>query len=81
MAKEKAKKNQPIEAAKLKFADLKALSKEDIVKKINELRSEASELKRNTVVGDVQNVRAYIKKRRDIARALTAQKQLAEEDK
>jgi len=49
----------------------KSLTKEDILKKVNDFRKEAAVLKRNMHMGDVQNVRAYKYKRKEIARALT----------
>ncbi|MEI6237541.1 MAG: 50S ribosomal protein L29 [Candidatus Saccharibacteria bacterium] len=49
----------------------KPLTKADILKKVNDLREEAAVLKRNMHMGDVQNVRAYKYKRKEIARALT----------
>lgn len=55
-----------------KTVDIKSLSKADLAKKVTELREEAAVLKRGMREGNVQNVRAYAAKRRDIARALTA---------
>jgi ribosomal protein L29 len=55
-----------------KPVDIKSLSGADLVKKVAELRVEAAALKRGMREGNVQNVRAYTAKRRDIARALTA---------
>lgn len=56
-------------SAKVNYAEL---PEKDLYKKIDELKSEALDLKRGTKVGDVQNVRAYKYKRRELARALTA---------
>ena len=79
MAKTKAPKSTV--SKKLSFDDLTKLSAKDMTVKISELQKETAELKRNNLTGDAQNVRSYINKRRELARALTAQKQLAEEDK
>jgi ribosomal protein L29 len=49
----------------------KPLTKVDILKKVDDLREEAAVLKRNMHMGDVQNVRAYKYKRKEIARVLT----------
>ena len=49
----------------------KPLTKADMLKNIDKIREEAVILKRNMHMGDVQNVRAYKYKRKDIARALT----------
>lgn len=63
---------KPASKAPAKEVDIKSISKDDLVKKIAELRSEAVVLKRGTHEGSVQNVRAYSAKRRELARALTA---------
>lgn len=49
----------------------KVLTKEDLLTQINLIREEATALKRNMHQGDVQNVRAYKYKKRDLARLLT----------
>jgi ribosomal protein L29 len=54
-----------------KKATPKLDNKADILKKINQVKQEAIELKRNMHLGDVQNVRAYKYKRRELARLLT----------
>jgi ribosomal protein L29 len=77
----KAKQPKITVSKKVSFDDLIKLSAKELTAKISELQKEVVELKRNTLTGDVQNVRSYINKRRELARALTAQKQLAEEDK
>lgn len=63
-----------------KIVDLKALSAPELAKKVASLRLEAIELKRGTKVGDVQNVHAYGVKRKELARALTAQNTVAEKE-
>lgn len=55
-----------------KKVDYKALDRKELTKLLVKLREEATTLKRNSLIGDVQNVHAYIYKRRDIARILTA---------
>jgi ribosomal protein L29 len=57
-----------------KKVDYSQMKNSDIAKKITELKEEAAVLKRNMLIGDVQNHHAYILKRRELARALTAQK-------
>lgn len=64
---------KPASKTSAKAVDIKTLSSADLAKKATELREEAIVLKRGTRVGDVQNVRAYIQKRRELARVLTAQ--------
>lgn len=51
--------------------DLKTLTKEELVIQAKEVREEAVILKRNSLLGDVQNIRAYKYKRRELARILT----------
>lgn len=70
---------KPAAKTPAKVVDYKALSLAELTDKVTELRDEAIELKRGTRTGDVQNVRAYKFKRREIARALTAQRALAAE--
>lgn len=57
---------------KLTASSIKELSKVELAKKATELRDEITILKRGTIIGDVQNVRAYSAKRKDLARVLTA---------
>lgn len=63
-----------------KKTDLSAMSIADLNKKAAELREEAITLKRNTLMGDVQNVRAYKLKRRELAQVLTASNRKAKEE-
>lgn len=79
MAKAKTAKIE--ESKKLKFNDLIKLDAKTLDSKIQELLNEVAELKRNTITGDVQNVRAFINKRRELARVLTAKHQLHKEEK
>jgi ribosomal protein L29 len=72
---------KPEVKAPAKVVDFKALSQAELVTKISELREEAVALKRGTQIGDVQNVRAYGAKRRELARALTAQNALVAKGK
>lgn len=60
--------------AKTSFADLTKLSADELGKKVTDLRAETVALARGTKSGEVQNVRAYGAKRRELARVLTAQK-------
>lgn len=78
MAKETKAKSTPKATKAAKQVDYKSLSEKDLLKKIDELRAEARDLKRNTMLGDVQNVRAYSVKRRELARALTVRNQVRE---
>ena len=59
-----------------KVVDIKTLSSAELAVKAVELREETVVLKRGTRVGDVQNVRAYTQKSRELARVLTAQNAL-----
>lgn len=54
------------------FADLTALSRNDLAKKASELREEITTLQRGMHNGEVQNVRAAGAKKRELARVLTA---------
>lgn len=62
---------QPKNSAKstIKLLDL---SQPELAKKICDLKAELITLKRNTLIGDVQNVHAYKYQRRELARLLTA---------
>lgn len=73
-AKATAKAVKP--ASKL---DFKSMDEKELLSKIDELRLEKNELKRGTILGDVQNVRAYKFKKRELARALTFRNQPREE--
>lgn len=70
MTAKKATKS-PETTKKLDYSSMKST---DIVKKVNNLKEEIATLRRNMLIGDVQNHHAYIQKRRELARALTAQK-------
>ncbi len=52
--------------------DDKADKKISVTDEIKQMRLDLSTLKRNTLNGDVQNVRAYKYKRRELARLLTS---------
>lgn len=67
---------KPASKTPAKTTDIKTLSSAELAVKAAELREETIVLKRGTRVGDVQNVRAYIVKRRELARVLTAQNAL-----
>ena len=53
---------------------------EALGKRVNQVREEAFVLKRNMLSGDVQNVRAYKYKRRELARLLTRVNQSQKEE-
>ena len=72
------KTTTPAEKPSIK-QDYKAMKPADILKKVTDLKEESATLKRNMRIGDVQNVKAYIFKRRELARALTALNQVREE--
>jgi ribosomal protein L29 len=55
-----------------KKAEYPTMALKELHKKVLELRQESVELRRNSHMGDVQNVTAYKYKRRELARALTA---------
>jgi ribosomal protein L29 len=80
MADKKATK-APKKATKLTFDEIKQLSRDDLVKKVSELRVEIATLKRSMFNGEVQNVRAVGAKKRELARVLTALQQQAGEEK
>jgi ribosomal protein L29 len=52
-----------------------------MLKKIIIVREEAATLKRNMHMGDVQNVRAYSFKRKELARMLTELNKMKAEEK
>ena len=79
MAKEtKAKATQKVVKPTAK-QNYKSMDEKELLSKIDELRLEKNELKRGTILGDVQNVRAYKFKKRELARALTFRNQTREE--
>lgn len=59
-------------ASKTKEVNYKELAKAELTKIVAELKEELVILKKGTIMGDVQNVRAYKFKRRELARVLTA---------
>lgn len=76
----KAKDNKAKATAKLattpKKVDFSSLSDKELTKQIDQLRKELVELKRGNIVGEVQNVRAYNARRKQLARALTVRNQV-----
>lgn len=67
-----AKKAENVASKTLKKVDYATLSESELIKAVAELRQDVVTLKRGTVMGDVQNVRAYGARRKELARALTA---------
>jgi ribosomal protein L29 len=67
-----ATKKSVAKKADTKPTALKDLTVKELLVSIDALRKEAVDLKRGTKTGEVQNVRAYSTKRKDVARALTA---------
>lgn len=63
--------------AKKPFAELTALSVDELSKKAAELRNEIVTLTRGTRMREVQNVRALGAKKRELARVLTASVQIS----
>lgn len=55
----------------MKIADIRKLTTADLTKESTKLREEIAELRRQIVMGEVQNVRLIRNKRRDLARMLT----------
>lgn len=76
-----AEKNTVAKSKASKKVNYSTMSASDLDTTINTLRTEAHELKRGTIAGDVQNVRAYGQKRKELARALTARRATSTEDK
>ena len=75
----KDSKKAAVKVAKApKKVDYKSLDDKDLLKAIEELRSDLVVLKRATKMGDVQNVRAYNVRRKEYARALTVRNQVRE---
>lgn len=66
-----AKAEKTVKEAPKKVDYLK-MSEADLIKAIATLREDVVTLKRGTVMGEVQNVRAYNARRKELARALTA---------
>jgi ribosomal protein L29 len=64
----------------MKITEIRKLSTDELAKESSKLRDEISELKRNSVMGQTQNVRIVRHKRKDLARILTVlSEQLAKE--
>jgi len=55
-----------------KQVDYMKMSEADLLQAIASLREDVVTLKRGTIMGEVQNVRAYSARRKELARALTA---------
>jgi ribosomal protein L29 len=55
-----------------KKVDYKSMNQDDLNKAIKGLREDTLTLKKGTVTREVQNVRAYSYRRKELARALTA---------
>ena len=55
----------------MKVAEIRKLSTQDLTQQTTSLREEIAELKRRSVMGEVQNVRLIRHKRKDLARMLT----------
>lgn len=55
----------------MKIAEIRKLSTADLTKESTKLREEIAELRRQVVMGEVQNSRIIRNKRRDLARMLT----------
>lgn len=68
----------PAKNGTVSYADM---SLDELYKAIEELRNDVAMLKRGTIVGDVQNVRAYNARRKELARALTARNAVRLEEK
>ena len=78
MADKKTAKKAPVAKAEKtakeapKKVDYLKMSEAELIKAIATLREDVVTLKRGTVMGEVQNVRAYSDRRKELARALTA---------
>jgi ribosomal protein L29 len=71
-AAEKATKAvKAVEKKAPKTTDYKVMTVKDLEKAVVALREDVIVLKRGTAMGDVQNVRAYGTRRKELARALT----------
>jgi large subunit ribosomal protein L29 len=55
----------------MKITEIRKLSTADLTKESTKLREEIAELRRQIVMGEVQNSRIIRNKRRDLARMLT----------
>jgi ribosomal protein L29 len=76
MAKKQAPKEAEVVAAKVakapKNVDYKSMKQSELQDAIKTLQDDVLALKRGTVTREVQNVRAYGYRRKELARALTA---------
>ena len=77
MAKDSKKASAKVATNPTKV-DYSALNEKELSNKIDELRKDIAELKRGNIVGEVQNVRVYGGRRKELARALTARNQVTE---
>ncbi len=65
----------------MKIAEIRKLSTADLTRETTKLREEIAELRRQVVMGEIQNSRLIRNKRRDLARMLTVlSEQLAREN-
>lgn len=66
----------------MKMTEIRKLSTDDLTKECTNLRTEIAGLRRQIVMGEVQNSRLIRNKRRDLARMLTVlSEQLVKETK
>lgn len=83
MADKKPKKTPTQKLAEnkgLKNTDFVAMSDQDLEKAINSLKKDLIVLKKGTITKEVVNVHAYNLKRKELARALTAQNNKTREE-
>ena len=66
-----SKTAEKVAATTPKKVDYMKMSEADLVKAVATLREDVVTLKRGTISGEVQNVRAYSARRKELARALT----------
>ncbi len=77
MAKDSKKATAKVAETTTKV-DFKSLDEKELLKTIEEIRADLVVIKRATKMGDVQNVRAYNARRKELARALTVRNQVRE---
>jgi ribosomal protein L29 len=75
-----AEKKTTTKKAAPKKQDYNGMKKAELEKAIVELRTDIAVIKKSTLVGDAQNVRAHANKRKELARALTALNGLKDEE-
>lgn len=83
MADKKSKKSSTQKLAESKLAknvDYMSMAKSDLLKAIANLQKEVIMLKKGTVTKEVANVHAYNSRRKELARAFTAQSIKLRED-